>query len=65
MRKSFKIQAKPWWHKYGGKDWHMGETTPPPEEDQVPEDNFPKVYSMTSGAYTKRGLPKSKANLLA
>ena len=43
----------------------MGETTPPPEEDQVPEDNFPKVYSMTSGAYTKRGLPKSKANLSA
>ena len=55
--------TKPWWHKYGGQDWHMGETTPPPEEEMVPEDNFPKVYSMTSNAYTKRGLNKSRPDL--
>ena len=55
---------KPWWHKYGGSDWNMGETTPPPEtEEVVPEDNFPKVFSMTSNSYTKRGLNKSMSNL--
>ena len=58
----FKL-TKPWWHKYGGQDWHMGETTPPPEEEMVPEDNFPKVFSMTSNAYTKRGLNKSRPDL--
>lgn len=41
----------------------MGETTPPPDEACVPEDNFPKVFSMTSNAYTKRGLSKSKPDL--
>ena len=42
----------------------MGETTPPPEtEEAVPEDNFPKVFSMTSNSYTKRGLNKSMSNL--
>ena len=42
----------------------MGETTPPPEfEEAVPEDNFPKVFSMTSNSYTKRGLNKSMNNL--
>ena len=55
--------TKPWWHKYGGQDWHMGETTPPPEEEMVPEDNFPRVFSMTSNAYTKRGLNKSRPDL--
>ena len=42
----------------------MGETTPPPDfEEAVPEDNFPKVFSMTSNSYTKRGLNKSMNNL--
>ena len=59
---TFKL-SKPWWHKYGGQDWHMGETTPPPEEEMVPEDNFPRVFSMTSNAYTKRGLNKSRPDL--
>ena len=54
---------KPWWHKYGASDLHMGETTPPPDEEFVPEDNFPKVFSMTSNSYTKRGLNKSTSNL--
>lgn len=49
---------KPWWHKYG--DLKMGETTPPPEEEDldgnlVANDNFPKVFSMTSNTYVNAG----------
>ena len=47
-------ENKPWWHKYTtSSDWKMGETTPPPED--IVEDKFPKVFSMTSNLYTTGG----------
>jgi hypothetical protein len=41
---------RPWWQKYAdkyqgsGNNFHIGETTPPPEDDV-----FPSVYSVTNG----------------
>jgi hypothetical protein len=52
---------RPWWQKYAdkyqgsGKNFHIGETTPPPEDD-----GFPNVYSMTNGWSPAGGINVNK-----
>lgn len=47
------------------RGFDMGETTPPPDSPplkrQAKDDGFPKVYNMTSNAFTVGGIAKMKA----